>query len=1555
MLSHFFINRPIFAWVIAIVIMLAGLLAIKTLPISQYPAIAPPEIAINAIYPGASAKTVEDTVTQVIEQKMNGIDHLRYMSSSSDSAGHVTVTLTFDAGTDPNIAQVQVQNKLQLATPLLPKIVQQQGLQVAKSTRSFLMIIALYSENHNITREDLTDYMVAYIQDHVSRIEGVGEVQTFGAQYAMRIWLDPDKLNSFSMMPSDVAQAIRTYNVQVSAGQFGGSPFVPGQQLNATITSKELLQTPEQFGEILLRTNSDGSTVHLRDVARIEIGSENYEAVACFNGNPTGGMAIKLASGANALDTADRVKKRIAELSVFFPQGMKAVYPYDTTPFVRISIEEVVKTLLEAILLVFLVMYLFLQNFRATLIPTIAVPVVLLGTFGVLSACGFSINTLTMFAMVLAIGLLVDDAIVVVENVERVMSEEGLSPKEATRKSMKQITGALIGIAMVLSAVFVPMAFFGGSTGVIYRQFSITIVSSMALSVVVALVLTPALCATMLKPVVKGHEAGEGSWFSGFFHGFNRIYGWSSRRYQSMVGRILVTGVRYLAIYALIGVAMGYLFMRLPTAYLPDEDQGVLLNLVQLPVGASQERTVKVLEQLQHHYLVDEKEAVECFFYVAGFSFAGRGQNNGLAFTKLKDWDQRKRPDLQVKAVAGRAMAAFSQIRDGMAFAFPPPAVMEMGTANGFDFELQDRGGLGHDKLMEARGMLLGMAAQDKRVMAVRPNGQNDTPEFKIDIDEKRAGALGVSLNDINDTISSAWGGAYVNDFVDRGRTKKVYIQGDAKHRMQPKDLDKWYVRNKVGDMVPFSAFASGHWIYGSPRLERYNGMPSAQVQGQPAPGVSSGDAMKAMEEMAAKLPPGIGYEWTGLSYQERMAGSQAPALYALSILVVFLCLAALYESWAIPFSVMLVIPLGVIGALVATSSRGLVNDVYFQVGLLTIIGLSAKNAILIVEFAKERMDHGAGLMEATMEAARLRLRPILMTSLAFILGVLPLALNKGAGSGAQNSIGTGVIGGMLTATFLAIFYIPLFFVVIRRIFPAKPADEAPPATSPGGPKLGSMAPLLAIGLATSLAMTGCQAGPEFHLQPPPVGDAFANGTAPGVNAEATETAWWHGFNEPKLEAMIGQALEANRDLRIATARVKEARALYKTARLDFYPTVTADGGYTHGLSSQVERPGFDRANRDYNLYDAGFDATWELDLFGRVHRSTEAGSATLAAVEANRRDVTVSLIAEIARNYVELRGSQARLAMARRNAEIQRSTLVLTMAKSKAGQITDLEVARSQTQLNATLSLIPSLEAASQRAIHRLGILTGQAPTAQAAALNTAAALPALPAQIKIGNPADLLRRRSDIQAAERSLAAATARIGMQTADLFPRVTFNGSLGVKADDLAGLGKPGADTYSFGPRISWAAFDLGRVRARIQAADAQAEASLAIYEKTVLTALEETENALVDFGREQVRRDYLTAAAVTADQAVRLANARYENGVTDFQAVLDTQAKQLDIQDQLAVSQTRVVTSLIAVYKALGGGWESAMPIPEKKAVAVPEKKATAVPEKTAVTIRTRP
>ena len=1038
-MAKFFIDRPIFAWVLAIIIMLAGTLAIISLPIEQYPNVAPPAVEIQATYPGADAKTLQDSVTQVIEQNMNGIDGLMYMASSSDSSGTLTLTLTFQSGTNADIAQVQVQNKLQLAMPLLPQEVQQQGIQVKKSSSSFLMVAGFISDDGNMTQNDISDYVASNIKDPISRTPGVGDTQVFGAQYAMRIWLDPHKLNNYQLTPVDVISALGTQNTQVAAGQLGGTPPVPGQQLNASIIAQTRLTNTEEFGNIMLKVNQDGSQVRLRDVAKIELGGENYEIIARYNGKPASGIGVKLATGANALDTAKAVKDELAKLQPFFPSGMKTVYPYDTTPFVKISIFEVVKTLLEAIVLVFLVMYLFLQNFRATLIPTIAVPVVLLGTFAIISAFGYSINTLTMFGMVLAIGLLVDDAIVVVENVERVMAEEGLPPKEATKRSMEQIQGALVGIALVLSAVFIPMAFFGGSTGVIYRQFSITIVSAMALSVLVALILTPALCATMLKPVKKGDHGKT----TGFFGWFNRLFDKSTNHYVDSVGHIVRSTGRYLVIYLVIVVGMAYLFLKLPTSFRPEEDQGLLLAQAQLPAGATQERTQKVLDQVTDYFLNKEKDSVNSVFTVNGFGFAGRGQNTGIAFVSLKPWDERGDASLKVPAIAGRAMQALGQIKDAMVFPFNLPAIIELGNATGFDFMLTDQGNLGHEKLTAARNQLFGMIAQHPdTLVGVRPNGMEDTPQYKLIIDQEKAQALGVSLSDINTTLGAGWGGSYVNDFIDRGRVKKVYVMGQADSRMLPDDISKWFVRNSSGTMVPFSAFSSAKWQYGSPRLERYNGLPSMEILGQAAPGKSSGDAMNLMEELAGKLPAGIGYDWTGMSYQERLSGNQAPALYAISLIVVFLCLAALYESWSIPFSVMLVVPLGVVGALIFTTLRGLSNDVYFVVGLLTTIGLSAKNAILIVEFAKDLMEkEGKGLVESTLEAARMRLRPILMTSLAFILGVLPLAISTGAGSGAQNAVGTGVMGGMVTATALAIFFVPVFFVVVRRRFGKNKAE----------------------------------------------------------------------------------------------------------------------------------------------------------------------------------------------------------------------------------------------------------------------------------------------------------------------------------------------------------------------------------------------------------------------------------------------------------------------------------------------------------------------------------
>ncbi|HWA91089.1 MAG TPA: efflux RND transporter permease subunit [Rhizomicrobium sp.] len=1028
-LSAFFIERPVFAWVIAIVIALMGVLAINSLPITQYPTIAPPAVTVSAIYPGASAETLQNSVTQVIEQQLTGVDNLLYFSASSSSNGQASVTATFAPGTNPDIAQVQVQNKVQQALPILPQEVQQQGVVVRKSQSNFLLVIALYDDSGRYTNIDISDFLATKLVDPISRVSGVGQAQVFGSPYAMRIWLDPFKLNSFGLTPSDVSNAVQAQNVQVSAGELGALPAVPGQQLDATVTAQSRLERPEQFREIVLKSSEGGAVVRLKDVARIELGAQNYSVVSRMNGKPAAGIAIQLAPGANALKTADAVKAKAAELSSTFPPGVKLAFPVDNTTFIRLSINDVIKTLVEATILVIVVMFVFLQNWRTTLIPAIAVPVVLLGTFAVLSAFGYSINTLTMFALVLAIGLLVDDAIVVVENVERLMREEGLDPKEATKKSMGEITGALIGIALVLSAVFLPMAFFSGSTGVIYRQFSVTIVSAMVLSIMVALILTPALCATLLKPIPQGGEALHGR----FFTWFNDTFEYGRDRYYRAVQWFLRIPLWAMLGYAVVVAILIVLFLRLPTAFLPEEDQGIILTQIMLPVGATQSRTLAVAKQVEHHYMVDEAKNVETTFIVAGFSFAGAGQNSGLAFVHLKPWDERSGAENHAPALVERAMKAFSQYRDAMAFALVPPAVPELGQSSGFDVEMEDRGNLGHDGLMKARNQFLGLAAQDRLLAGVRPNGLDDSPQLHIDIDQTKASALGLSLADINNTLSAAWGGQFINDFVDRGRVKQVYMQADAPYRMTPEDLTHWYVRNPAGEMAPFSSFATYHWTLGPAKLERYNGTGSLELQGGPAKGISSGTAMAEVEKLFQQLPKGVGLEWTGISYQERQAGSQTFALYGISVLVVFLLLAALYESWSIPLAVMLVIPLGVVGAIFAAWARGLYNDIYFQVGLVTTMGLSAKNAILIVEFAVDAQKRGESIVDAALEGARLRLRPILMTSLAFIAGVMPLAVSTGAGSASQNDIGTGVIGGMMSGTALAIFFVPLFYEIVRK------------------------------------------------------------------------------------------------------------------------------------------------------------------------------------------------------------------------------------------------------------------------------------------------------------------------------------------------------------------------------------------------------------------------------------------------------------------------------------------------------------------------------------------
>lgn len=1045
-MSRFFIDRPIFAWVIALAIMLGGALAIHSLPVNQYPNIAAPAVQITVTYPGASAQTVQDTVVQVIEQQLNGLDGLRYISSAANSDGSVEITVTFDQGVNPDIAQVQVQNKLQLATPNLPAEVQRQGIRVVKFQVNFMLLVSIYSKDGKLSYGDLGNIVVSSFQDPLSRTQGVGDFFVFGFQNAMRIWLDPAKLNSCQLMPSDVTAAISAQNVQVSSGAIGGLPTRKGVELSATVIGKTRLKTADEFKEILVKVQPDGSQIRLKDLGEVVLGNETYSYDVNYNGKPAAGIALRLATGANMLETVERVKSTVDQLKPYLPPGVEVVYPYDTSPSVKASIDSVVHTLFEAVVLVFLVMLLFLQNMRATLIPTLAVPVVLLGTFGVLYACGFTINVMTMFAMVLAIGLLVDDAIVVVENVERLMEEEHLSPRDATYKSMKQISGALVGIALVISAVFMPMAFFGGSAGIIYRQFSITIITAMGLSVLVALVFTPALCATMLK----AHAGGQKKQ-TGFFAWFNRVFERNTDRYASSISKILRNPKRTFVIYALLLLGVIAMFRNLPSAFLPDEDQGLLIVQIQTPPNSSAERTQTVIDKVRTYLLEEEKEGVVSAFNISGFNFAGRGQNSAVIWVRLKPFEERTKSENSAFAIAQRITRFASTVRDANVVSIVPPAIMEMGNATGFDLFLQDNGARGHAALMEARDQLLKLVAKEPALAIVRPNGLADEAQYQVTIDDEKARALQVSIESIDDTMSVAWGSTYVNDFIDKGRVKKVYVQGEMDARISPEDFDKWYVRNAAGQMVPFSSFASGQWVYGSPKLERYNGIPSVELLGQPAPGYSTGDAMAAIERVASQLPNGFGVSWTGLSYEERAAGSQATTLYVLSLMIVFLCLAALYESWSVPVSIMLVVPLGVLGAVAATLGRGLSNDVFFQVGMLTTMGLTAKNAILIVEFAKDLYENqGRTLVQAATEAARLRLRPIIMTSIAFVMGTLPLARAYGPGSGSQHSIGTAVVGGTLAATFLAIFFVPLFYVAVTKMFKSKQRGAVRVATPEG-------------------------------------------------------------------------------------------------------------------------------------------------------------------------------------------------------------------------------------------------------------------------------------------------------------------------------------------------------------------------------------------------------------------------------------------------------------------------------------------------------------------------
>ena len=1524
MLSRFFLKRPVFAWVIAIIMMVLGGLAIHNLPISQYPPIAPPSIAIDSFYPGASAETVENSVTQIIEQKMTGFDDMIYMSATSDSAGASRVELTFKPGTDPDIAWAKVQNKLQLAMASLPEVVQRTGVMVSKSTRNFLIIVGLISEDGSMDGNDLRDYAQSNLEKVLARVPGVGEVMTFGSQYAMRIWLNPEKLTDYSLTVEDVILALRAYNVEVSAGQFGGAPAVPGQRLNVSIIVQNLLKTPEEFASIPLRTNPDGSVVRISDIGRTELGTEAYDIQAFHNGRPTAALAIRQAPGANALATADAIKKKMEEMSRYFPKGMKVIYPYDTTPFVKVAINEVVKTLFEAVLLVFLVMWLFMGNIRATLIPTIAVPVVLLGTFAVLGAFGFSINMLTMFAMVLAIGLLVDDAIVVVENVERIMTDEGLPPMEAAAKSMDQITSALIGIGLVLAAVFGPMAFFGGSTGVIYRQFSITIASAMLLSVLVALILTPVLCATMLKPVPKGHEPSENAiWFlRPFFRWFDRVFFSVRAASVKLVGHALTRRLRYIAVFIVIVAGLGFLFMRMPTSFLPDEDQGIMFVQIIMPTGATLEQTQQVANDVQRHFLENEKAAVESCLTISGMGFAGRGQNNGMVFVKMKDWKLRDRPDLRVRAVAGRAMMAFARRRDAMIFAFPPPPVVELGNARGVDFQLVDRGGLGHEALMAARNMLLGMASQDRRLVNVRPNGMEDVPEFRVDVDWEKAGALGLAISSIHNSISAAFGSAYVNNFIQAGRVKRVYVQADAPFRRLPSDLEKIYVRNKTGKMVPFSSFASTRWTMGSPRLERFNGFPSMNIWAEPAPGRSSGEAMRAMEEIVAKLPQGIGYDYAGVSYQERMASAQTAPLYAFSVLVIFLCLAALYESWPIPIAILLVLPLGALGSVIASSLRWLPNDVYFQIGLLTTLGLTTKNAILIVQFAKARVEQGLGLIEATLEGVRLRFRPIVMTSLAFGFGVLPLALATGAGAGAMNAIGTSVLGGMLAGTVLVIIFAPLFYVVIEKAFGKSNRNPAPASGTAGqGHLTGLILPLMA-GIA--LLGSGCSMAPKYTRPAAPIpaqwptGAAYEQAAATNNSPIAPDLPWREFFTDQKLQQIISMALTNNRDLRLATLNVEMARARYGIQRDQLYPAVDAVAGAAkQRTAADLTRPGQPRTTERYEV-NLGV-LSWEIDFFGRIRSLKDRALQEYLASEQGRRSAQTLLISTIANAYLALAADREALALARNTFDTQKAAYDLVQRQYTLGIATELDLRQAQTPVEAARRDVSVYTQRVAQDINALNLLAGATVPDDLLPPDLAGVSP--PKDVAPGLPSDVLLRRPDVLQAEAMLKAANADIGAARAAFFPRISLTTTLGTASDDLSNLFKSGNGTWSYAPQLVMPIFDA-RTWSALKASKVQQKMAVASYERAIQNAFREVADALAVRGTvgEQLAAQQALVNALT--EAYRLASARFEKGIASYLAVLDAQRSLFAAQQGLVTLRLADQASRIRLYSTLGGGWD---------------------------------
>jgi multidrug efflux pump len=1539
--SLFFIRRPIFAGVLSIFITLVGAIALYELPIASFPDVAPPTVFIRARYPGASATTVGATVATPLEQEINGVEHMLYMSSACTADGSIALQVTFKVGTDIDTAQVQVQNRVAVALPKLPEEVRRLGVEVRKRSPNMTIVVTLVSPQGNLDDIFLSNYAFLQVKDVLARLPGVGDVFVFGTRdYSMRIWLDPDKASARNLTASDIVAAIREQNFEVAGGVFGQPPAPADTQMQLVALVKGRLTTEAEFGDIIVRADPGGRITRLRDVARVELGARDYNVDASYDGLPTVALAVFQLPGSNTIETADAVRRAMQQLSQRFPEGLEYRIARDESEYIRASIREVIKTLLEAMALVTIVVVLFLQTWRASLIPLIAVPVSLVGTFAVMSALGFSINNLTLFGLVLAIGIVVDDAIVVVENVERHIAD-GLSPVAATEVAMKEISGAVIAIALVLSAVFVPTAFLPGIQGKFYQQFALTIAVSTLISAFNALTLSPALCALLLQP----HHApkdllgrlihGSVGWL---FRGFNRLFESGRSAYLGALRRVLRHGFIGLLLYAgLLGLT-GLGFHSVPTGFIPVQDKGALFCYLQLPDGASLARTKAV--STRAFQMVKDTPGVGAVVKLDGFSILSFGAlpNASTMIVRLKPFEERHKAGLTTARILAQLRPKLATITEGVAAAFDLPPVDGLGSIGGFKLQIQDRANLGPQALQAAAFQLMGAANQDPRLFNAITTFRANVPQVFLDVDREKAKTMQVPLSSIWDTLGIYLGGLYVNDFNVFGRPFQVVAQADTPFRAKPSDVVNLKTRNLAGDMVPLGSLVTVRDTTAPTLVYHYNLYPSADFSGATAPGVSSGDAIRIMEELAGRLlPPGMAIEWSELSLLEILAGRAGMLIFPLCVLMVFLVLAAQYESWSLPLAIILITPMGLLFAILAVWARGMDNNLFTQIGLVVLIGLACKNAVLIVEFARQLQDKGKTRFEAALEACRLRLRPILMTSFAFALGVLPLMIAAGAGSELRRAIGTATFWGTLGVTFFGLFLTPVFYVVIRRVLERR-KKAAAGESLPGTGIAGATVTLLALGVGSASLLSGCAVGPSFKQPQTATRAAFGNGAQTNLSAAATETNWWRGFNDATLSRLVEQAVATNQDLRIATARVREARALRSGTVLEAFPIVHANAGWTRSALSKDAVHGQPREARENELYNAGFDATWELDIFGRVRRSIEADTAVVRAMEANRRDVLVSVIAEVARNYFELRGAQNELDVARKNAENQRETLDIAEAKLRAGRATELDTARASAQLNATLALVPPLEASVKRAIHRLSVLTGQPPTTLEPALAAPQPMPALPPLVGIGTPEQLLRRRPDIRAAEQFLAAATARIGVETADLFPRVTFNGRVALEASELSGLGSPGSDTYAFGPRISWAALDLGRVRARIQAAHARADAELAFYEKTVLTALEDTENALVEFGRAQARRDYLRDSVRSADTAVALANDRYRSGIADFLQVLDAQRTQLLLQEQLAVSETRCATALVAVYKALGGGWE--MEHPSASAAVTPPTKS---------------